>query len=156
TDRPPFQPMAADLDASGRNAFEKRTDLPESKKTMDANDVSVKFLRNQTLPEGNTQFHYGLTGIGGVQAVRGQGLPGPVLGTTELSHGSVLGDVFANNYPKRPLTLTVNSPLGNSRQETSLARAKLQVAQSQTQLKNQQLQVATQVREAARALTTNQ
>lgn len=156
SDRPPFQPVSVDVDGAVRHALETRTDLQESKKTLESNDISLKYFRNQTLPEVNAQVDYGLTGIGGVQALRGAGFPGPVIGTTQRSYASVLGDVFANNFPKWTLTFNVNYPIGNTTQDTSLARARLQYTQSQTQLKNQQLQVTTQVRDAARSLTTNQ
>jgi outer membrane protein len=156
SDRPPFQPMPVDVDAAVRNAIDRRTDLRESRKTIEANDVSIKYFRNQTLPDVTAEFDYGLSGLGGVQSVRGEGFPGPIIGTTQRSYGSVLADVFGNSFPKWTLAFNVSYPLGDSAQETSLARARLQNSQSLTQLKHQQLQVATQVRDAARSLTTNQ
>jgi outer membrane protein TolC len=156
TDRPPFTPVPVNVDGAVRNALDKRTDLRESKKSIEANDISIRYFRNQTLPDVTAQLDYGLSGLGGVQSVRGEGFPGPIIGTTQRSYGSVLGDVFGNDFPKWTLTFNVSYPLGSSQEETSLARARLQHSQSQTQLKNQQLQVATQVRDAARSLTTNQ
>ena len=64
-------------------ALDKRTDLRESKKTLEANDISLKYLRNQTLPDVTAQLDYGLSGLGGVQSIRGAGFPGPIIGTSE-------------------------------------------------------------------------
>lgn len=156
SDRPPFQPVPVDVDAAVRAALDRRLDLREAKKTIEANDISIRYFRNQTLPDVTAQFDYGLSGLGGVQSIRGEGFPGPILGTSQRSYGSVLADVFGNSFPKWTLALNVSYPLGDSQEETGLARARLQNAQSQTQLKHQQLQVVTQVRDAARSLTTNQ
>ena len=51
--------------------------------------------------------------------------------------------------------MQVSYPLGTSTAQTNLARAKLQYEQAQTQLRNLELQVATQVRDAARQVETN-
>ena len=156
TDRPPFEPMVVDVDGSVRKALDQRTDIKEAKKTLEANDVSIRYLRDQTLPEVNAGFDYGLSGLGGKQAIRGAGFPGPIIGSTNRGYGSVLGDLFGNDFPKWTLSLNVNYPIGSTQQQASLARARLQYSQSRTQIRNQELQVVTQVRDAARSLQTNQ
>jgi outer membrane protein TolC len=52
--------------------------------------------------------------------------------------------------------VNISYPLGTSQQEANLARARLQHSQTQTRIRNQELQVAMQVREAARQVVTNQ
>jgi outer membrane protein TolC len=47
-------------------------------------------------------------------------------------------------------------PLGTNTQQANLARARLQYQQAQTQLKNLEMIVATQVRQSARTVQTNQ
>jgi outer membrane protein TolC len=153
---PPFEPVTVDADAAVRTALDRRADLQQARKTLEANDVSIRYLRNQTLPDVNARVDYGLTGLGGTQFLRGEGFPGPVIGQLQRGFGSVLGDLFGNNFPNWTVQLNVNYPIGLSTQEANLARARLQYAQGQTQLRNQQLQVATQVREVARQVQTNQ
>jgi HAE1 family hydrophobic/amphiphilic exporter-1 len=159
-DLPPFQPIAVDTDGAVRNALGKRTDLVRQEKNLEVNDVQIRYLKNQTLPDVNAQFDYGLSGLGGTQLVRGVGPFGPgsglVVGQTDRGFGSVLGDLFANRYPAWTASLNVSYPIGTSQQEANLARARIQYNQAQAQLKNQQLQVSTQVREAARQVQTNQ
>jgi outer membrane protein len=159
-DLPPFQPITVDTDAAVRNALDKRTDLQRQSKSLEVNDVQIRFLRNQTLPDVNAQFDYGLSGLGGLNLIRGDGPfgrgSGAVIDTVERRFGSVLGDLFANRYPQWTASLNISYPVGASQQEANLARARIEYSQAQAQLKNQQLQVATQVRESARQVQTNQ
>lgn len=156
TDRPPFSPLSVNVDVAVAKALESRTDLKQAQTSIEATDVSLRFLTDQTLPEVNAQLDYGLNGLGGTQAIRGPGFPGPIIGSAQRSFGAALGDIFQNQYPRWTLSVNVNYPLGQTSQQASLARTKLQQAQARLQLRNQQLQVATQVRDAARTLTTNQ
>jgi HAE1 family hydrophobic/amphiphilic exporter-1 len=159
-DLPPFQPITVDTDAAVRNALDKRTDLRRQSKSLEVNDVEIRYLRNQTLPDVSAQFDYGLTGLGGLNLVRGPGPFGPgsgaVVDTVGRSYGATLADIFANRYPQWTAQLNISYPLGKSQQEASLARARIDYSQAQAQLKNQQLQVSTQVRESARQVQTNQ
>lgn len=153
---PPFQPVMVDLDAAVRNALDRRTDLQQARKNLEATDVNVRFFRNQTLPDVTASIDYGLTGLGGTQFLRGPGFPGPITGQSQRSFASVLQDLFANDFPNWTASLNVSYPLGRTQQEANLARTRLQYTQTQTQIRNQELQVATQVREATRQVQTNQ
>jgi outer membrane protein TolC len=154
---PPFEPVMVDADAAVRAALDRRTDLQQVRKTLEANDVSIRYFRNQTLPDISASVDYGLTGLGGTQLLRGEGgFPGPIIGQLQRGFGSVLGDLFANDFPNWTVQLNISYPIGLSTQEASLTRARLQYSQGQTQLKNQQLQVATQVRDVTRQVQTNQ
>jgi outer membrane protein len=155
-DLPPFQPVAVDVDAAVRNALDRRTDLQQAKKTLEANDINIRFFRNQTLPDVTAVFDYGLTGLGGTQFLSGAGFPGPVIGQSERSFAAVLRDLFGNDFPNWTASLNISYPIGQSQPEANLARARLQYSQAVTELKNRQLQVVTQVRDTARQLQTNQ
>jgi len=156
TELPAFEPVRIDLDGVVRNALDRRTDLQQSRKTLEANDVTIRFMRNQILPDVTASLDYGVSGIGGSQFIRGSGFPGPIVGTTTRGFGSVLGDIFTNAFPTWTLGLSINYPVGQSTQEANLARARLQYSQAQTQLRNQELQVVTQIRSSARQVATNE
>lgn len=156
TDAPAFQPVAVDLDAAIRNAMDKRTDLQQIRKTLEANDISIGYFRTLTLPQVDLQVNYGLTGLGGTQFLRASdGFPGTIIGETGRSYGSVLGDIFQNQFPQWTVGLNFSYPLGRSTQEAQLARARLQNTQAKKQLDNLQLQAVQQVRDLARQVTTN-
>jgi len=155
-DLPPFVPAAVDTDAAMRNALERRSDLQQARKNLEAQDVNIRYSRNQTLPDVTASLDYGLTGLGGTQFIRGTGFPGPVIGQSERSFATVLGDLFGNDFPSWTASLNVSYPIGANPQEAALARTRLQYSQQQTQLRNAELQVAAQVREAGRQMLTNQ
>jgi HAE1 family hydrophobic/amphiphilic exporter-1 len=159
-DLPPFQPITVDTDGAVRNALGKRTDLQRQTKSLELNDVEIRYLRNQILPDVTARMDYGLSGLGGTQLVRGVGPFGPgsgeVIGQTGRGYGSVLADLFANRFPNWTASLNISYPIGTSQSEANLARARIAHTQAQTQLKSQQLQVTTQVRESARQVQTNQ
>lgn len=159
-DPPPFQSITVDTDGAVRNALEKRTDLLQARKGLELNDVSIRFLRNETLPDVTASFDYGLSGLGGTQLQRSVGPFGPgsgaVIGETQRGFGSVVGDLFRNTFPAWTASLNVSYPLGTSTAQANLARVRLQNSQAIADIRNQQLQVTTQVREAARQVQTNQ
>lgn len=160
TDLPPFQVTQVDTDAAVRNALSRRTDLERSRKLVELNDVSVRFLRNQTLPEVTASFDYGLTALGGTQITRAQTgnpfLPGEIIDVTNRRFFPVLSDLFGFDAPRWTAQLNISYPLGTSTQEANLARTRLQQTQLQTQISQQELNITTQVRQTARNVTTNQ
>ena len=153
---PPFQPMAIDVDAVVRSALGRRTDLQQARKNLEAADIDIRFFRNETLPDVTASIDYGLTGLGGTQFLRGEGFPGPVVGQAQRSFGTVLGDLFGRDFPNWTASLSISYPIGATQSESNLARARLQYSQSTTQLKNQELQVVTEVRQTVRDVQTNQ
>jgi outer membrane protein len=149
-----IQPV--NTDAAVRNALANRTDVQQTVKSLETADINMRYFRNQTLPDVTASVDYGVTGLGGTQFVRGAGFPGPIVGENQRSFAAVLQDLFANDFPTWTASVTVSYPLGTTPQEAGLARARLQYAQSQTRLRGQQLQVVTEVRQAARQVLTNQ
>jgi HAE1 family hydrophobic/amphiphilic exporter-1 len=160
TDLPPFQVTQVDTDTAVRNALSRRTDLERSRKQIELNEVSVRFLRNQTLPEITAAFDYGLTALGGTELQRAPTsnpfVPGEVIGETNKRFFPVLGDLFGFNAPRWTATLNVSYPLGTSTTDANLARTRLQQTQLRTQISQQELNITTQVRQTARNVTTNQ
>ena len=151
TELPPFQPVNVDVEAAVRNALERRTDLDQSKRSMEATEINIRFFRNQTLPDVQGVVNYGLAALGGTR------LPTQFDSVAlQKTYGSVLSDLFGLNSPSWTAALNISYPIGTSQAEANLARSRLQYSQSQTRLKNQQLQVATQVRQQARNVQTNQ
>jgi outer membrane protein TolC len=162
TDAAPFQEQGIDMDSAVRNALDKRTDLRSAKNSLERSDVDIRYLRNQILPEVNANATYVATGVGGAELSRvdfnaiaaGQALNRSIV--AQRGYGSVLSDVFQNTYPDWTVGVSISYPLGTNTASANLARARLQYQQAQTQLKNLEMQVATQVREFARQVQTNQ
>ena len=160
-DLPAFQPVQVNVTTVIQNALERRSDLQRTRKSLDITDVNIAFARNQTLPDVNASLTYNTVGVGGREIERGPGPFGPGTGAPtggfiNRRFGSVLGDLFANDFPTWTFSVQVGYPIGRSTQEAALARTRIQRTQAATQLRNAQLQVETEVRQRARQVVTNQ
>lgn len=156
TDEPIMSPpKAIDVNAAIGNALQNRTDIIQARKQIESSGINVKYFTNQRLPDVNLEASYALTGLGGTHYEFGDGFPPPITGQTTRSFSSVLGDVFRNQYPSWTFGVTVGYPLGRSQAEAGLARARLQTTQTQTSLRNLELQITTAVRDAGRQVNTN-
>jgi outer membrane protein TolC len=151
-DHPDFNPEPIDVAAAVRRALDSRTDLAQVKKTIQVNDVTLKFLKNQALPQADLVGRYQVVGQGGTTILYQQGT-----GVTRIPTGytipggylDALGTLFRQNYPTWSFALNVTYPIGTSAQDANLARAKVQLSQVQAQLQQIELQVATDVTNAA-------
>ena len=153
-----FQPTSVDVDAAVRNALSQRTDIVVAKKNIEAADVNIRYFDNQSMPDLNASVVYGAQAIGGVGLLRGpsSGLtPGPITGTVERSYFDTLGVLFGGDFPGWTFSLDMTYPVGRSSSEANEARSRLQRSQQERQLQSLELQVATQVRDAARNVQTN-
>ena len=157
TDPMPFQPYTVDMDGAVRHALENRTDVKLAQNAIEQSEVNLKFYKGQTLPEVNAHLNYQSNAAGGTLFAPITSFP-PTEDRRVLSErgfGTVLGDVFTNQYPAWTFGVSISYPVGDSTQQTNLSRATLQYRQTQTQLSNLELQIATQVRDAGRAVQTN-
>jgi outer membrane protein TolC len=151
TDRPDFRAVEIDVEAAVRRALSERTDMDIAKKNVAANDVTLRYLNDQTLPQADLQINYGAQGVGGTFLQRSQaGVLGSSVTTT--IPGSVL-DAYSTllqaNYPRWTVQMNLSYPLGVSSQQAAIARARVQLNQVQSQMKQVELQVATEVTNAA-------
>ena len=136
-----------DLEATIRRALDERTDLARSRRQLDINDVNLATMRNNRLPSVDLVGTYQIQGQGGTRFLR-SGLGGAV--TTEIP-GSI-ADAFSQlvdfDFPVWTVQLNISYPIGQSADEAAYARARIQVQQVQAQLRQLELQVATEVTNA--------
>jgi outer membrane protein TolC len=155
-DRPEFTPQTFDIEAAVRRALSERTDLAIAKKNIDANDVTLKFLVDQMRPQADFVATYGLIGLGGTQLVTtGTGVNREVIGTIPGGYADALSTLFHTNYPRWTVQLNFSYPLGVSAQEANVARARVQQNQVQAQIKQIELQIATDVTNATLTAQSN-
>jgi outer membrane protein TolC len=161
TDAAPFSEQAIDLDAAVRNALDRRSDLRQARNNIERSDLDIRYLRNQILPDINAQATYISRGVAGTRLSPLS--PNDVLAgnvsrqiVDARSFGSALGDVFRSDFPDWTVGVQIVYPLNSSTSHANLARARLEYQQSQAQLKNMEMMIATQVRDSARNVQTNQ
>jgi outer membrane protein len=162
TDAASFAAQAIDTDAAVRNALDKRSDLRSAKNSLEQSETNIKYYRNQAKPEVDANISYLTNVSGGTLLSPVTDLQAIIAGTATRSvvsqrgFGTVLGDIFQNSYPNWTVGVSINYPLGSNVSQANLARVRLQFEQAQAQLKNLEMQVATQVRGVARNVQTNQ
>jgi len=150
TDRPSFTPAVLDVEGAVKHALDVRTDLQQSRRTLQANDVAVRNLVDQQLPALDLTASYGLAGIGGTQFIRqGSGLGSAIVGQINSGYAAALNTLFDRAAPTWNLALTFSYPIGTSAADANAARAKLQQQQTLAQSKQIELQIATEVTNAA-------
>jgi HAE1 family hydrophobic/amphiphilic exporter-1 len=162
TDAASFAAQAIDVDAAVRNALDKRSDLRSAKNSLEQSETNIKYYRNQAKPEVDANVSYLTNVSGGTLLSPVTDLQAIIAGTatrnvvSQRGFGTVLGDIFQNAYPNWTVGVSINYPVGSNVAQANLARVRLQFEQAQAQLKNLEMQVATQVRGVARNVQTNQ
>jgi outer membrane protein len=148
TDRPASVPEAIDVEGALRNALANRADLTVARRSLEQNELAMRNLRNQTLPDLNLITTYNLQGRGGPLFERAGvgGAVGNIVPGGYLDALRTLGNFTA---PTWSVQLQFNYPLGQSQQEANFARARVQVSQTQAQIRQAELIIATEVYNAA-------
>jgi outer membrane protein len=155
-DLPSLAPAPTDIEGAVRRAIERRTDLVSARKNLESNDVSIKYYRNQSLPAVDLITSYGAQGIGGTQFQRtGDRLNSVVTGTTPGGYGDALKLLTNRDYPNWNLQVNMSYNIGESQSDAQYARARVQRSQSQARLRALELQVATEVTNAAITVQSN-
>ena len=148
-DEPDFESQPVDIEAAVRRALQTRTDLLTARKNTQANDVTLRYLRNQALPQVDVIGRYGLTGLGGTEYLAtGSGINRVVSGIVPGGFGDALSTLVGHNYPTWSVTMNVSYALGTNIVAAQVARARVQMAQAEAQTRQIELQVATEVTNA--------
>jgi outer membrane protein TolC len=156
SESPDFVPETVDVAAAVRRALDARTDLAQVRKNLEVNDITLKYLKNQTLPQVDFNARYGLAGQGGTTFItEGQGVNRVVTGTLPGGYNDALSTLFNRNYPTWTMGVSVSYPIGTSSQDAQYARAQLQLTQVEAQIRQIELQIATDVTNAATQVQNN-
>jgi outer membrane protein TolC len=152
-DRPSTTPEPINLEAAVARALSQRTDLQQSKNSLKISDINLQNQIDATKPQLNLVANYGLTGLGGPFLQR-TGAVDPLTGgavTNVIPSGylDALRNITGFDAPTWTLGVNFAYPLGQSAQEATVARSKLSLQQTEVNLKALELQIATDVTNAA-------
>ena len=150
-DRPEFRTAPLDVETAVRSALTNRTDLAQARKTVESNDWSMKFMRNQTLPALDVTAQYGASGLGGQQAIRsgGGGITSVITGYIPGGYSDAWKTLTGRDFPNWNVQVNLSYPIGQSSADANYARARVQRNQATAQLRSLELQVAADVQNAA-------
>lgn len=151
-DRPAATPEPINVDAAVQRALRERTDLQQSINNLKISDINLQNQVDSTKPTLNLTANYGLTGLGGpfTPSVRDP-ITGLVVPQQTVPSGylDAIRNIFGLDVPQFTFGFQFAYPIGRSAQQATVARSKLSVEQSQANLKALQLQIATDVANAA-------
>jgi outer membrane protein len=156
-DRPTYSTETIDVEAAVRRALGARTDLEQSRKQVQSNDVAIRTLVDAQLPALDLTASYGVAGIGGTQFVRppGAALGAPPSQVIPSGFSDALTLLGNGRAPTWNFLLNFSYPIGTSPAEAATARARLQQRQTIAQSRQLELQIATEVTNAALLVDTN-
>ncbi len=151
-DRPPATAEPIDLEAAVARALANRTDLQQSMNNLKISDINLQNQVDATKPQLNLTFNLGLSGLGGPTVVRNAADPiTGAISTTVIPSGylDALRNISGFDAPNWTIGANFAYPLGKSAQEATVARTKLSLDQTKANLKALELQIATDVTNAA-------
>lgn len=157
TDKPTADRRDVNVDAALQNALDRRTDITVARKNLESLGLNVRLAKNQVLPQLDFVGSYGATGQGGTQLIRdtSNGFGGPVVDTIPGGYGDALDSVFKRDYPGWMIGVNLSVPILNRQGKAARAKAQISEEQAQADMTRLELQIATEVRAAGRAVQTN-
>jgi outer membrane protein TolC len=154
-DRPPTTPEPINLEAAVTRALSERTDLQQSRNNLKISDINLMNQVDATKPQLNLTTNYGLNGLGG-PIIQRTGVVNPLTGVTTSTtttipsgYSDALRNITGFDAPVWTVGLSFAYPLGKSAQDATVARSKLSLKQTEVNLKALELQIATDVTNAA-------
>jgi outer membrane protein TolC len=156
-DRPTYSTESLDVAGAVRKALSSRTDIEQSRKQVQSNDISIKNLSDQKLPALDVTASYGLAGIGGTQLLRAPNAPlgAPPSQIIPGGFSDTLSTLFNQRAPSWNFAANFSYPIGSSTADANLARARVQQRQTIAQARALELQIATEVTNAALLVESN-
>jgi outer membrane protein len=154
TDSIKSQPMEVNVDAAIANALASRSDLTIAKRQLEVTDLNLRVLENQTKPTVDLIGNYSAQGTGGTQNSYTNDFPPVLQSSVQRGFATTLADSFKNNLPTWSVGVQASYPIGKSSTEAQLAIRQLEKQRAEITLRDAELQVTTDVRDAARQVTT--
>ena len=100
------------MDAAVKTALERRTDIANMRKSLEATNINIRYFKNQTLPDLNVQAGYGMTGQGGTLYDFSDTFPPVPQSVVNIPYSEVLSRMLSNDFPNWSVAVTVGYPLG--------------------------------------------
>lgn len=153
TTKPETERIEIDVDQAIETALASRPEIRTQKYVLERLAIDKVFFHDQLKPSLDLDLGYRLNGTGGTLArdpVTGEPLPQPIKG----GYSDALTQISNRDFDGWSATLTLGIPIQNRAAKAGDIIAKLDLERGEVALEQIKLQVATQVRTAARAVIT--
>jgi outer membrane protein len=152
-DRPATTAEPINVEAAVARALRERTDLQQSRNNLKVADINLQNQVDQTRPQLNLTATYGLNGLGGPYTTKAID---PITGLTTNQNVTIasgyldaIRNIVGFDAPQFSVGFTFSYPIGMSSQQATVARTRLSKEQTEANVKALELQVATDVTNAA-------
>ena len=143
-----------DMEEAVRIALERQPVLKQSQVELETRDYNVQYSRNQLMPQLDFVGGYASNGVGGTRLVR-QGFATEIEVVVPGGYSNAINQVFDGNFRDWSAGLNISYPLGNSRERAQHAEAQVAARQQRTIVASNQMIIAQEVRQTARAVESN-
>ena len=152
TEQPPaIEQVQVDIPGAIKTALQERTDIAQTKKSLESTSFTLELRKNATLPSLNLTGGYTLNGTGG-DIFQIDRITGDKTLLTDSGYSDVLRGIGQFDQPTWTLGVNFTYPLGMVAQRAALAQAQIQYQQALANLKAQELSVSTDVTSAGLAV----
>lgn len=153
-DQPTIVEVEIDLDDAVRVALSRRPILEQSRVELETRTYNVRFAKNQLMPQLDVVGSLAFNGIGGTQLIREDFAGEPSL-IIPGGYGDAIDQVFGRDFRDWSIGLNISYPLGNSQAQARHAQTQVAARQQRALINSNEILIAQEVRQAARAVTTN-
>ena len=142
---------AVDPEEANRKALAHRPEIASARKSVEQQEIELKFRKNQRLPQIDLKLAYGYNGLGGSNNSAPQ-LGGPIP-PIDRSYSAAHDDWFSDDAASQwSGGAVVTVPIGNVSGRAGVSKAHLELRRARTQIRRLELDIVLEVREAIRNL----
>ncbi|MDH5405948.1 MAG: TolC family protein [Candidatus Aminicenantes bacterium] len=157
TDKPPFELQSFNLQECIETAFENRPEYDMQKIAISSKELSIRHTKNQMRPAIDLVASFAANGLDGLYLIYDKRSleGGKIVDVIEGGFGGAMKDVFSLDYRDWNIGFNISLPIQNRAAESAHARSKVELTQEEARLKNLELSIILEVRQAVRAVDTN-
>jgi outer membrane protein TolC len=154
-DQPVFKPYQITYEEALQRALAHRPELESARTNIDTKRINFTVARNKLLPQFDLQVTKTSPGVSGDKLLYPDDNPFlPPIGIEPGSASQAFRDAFKFLYNNWTVGVTLTLPLGDMVGRANYNYAKLDLAQTQARLKNQEQQISLEVSDAVLTLET--
>ncbi len=155
-DKPALKDVPVDFDAFLKEAIENRADMNQAKINLENSGLTVKYRKNQGLPNLQLDASFESSSVGGTEWDIDPFDPDFVrIKLNEISFAETVKEVFKLVNTDLSASLTLNTPILFTAQRAQLAQAKIERERSLFQLKDLENTIYSEVKDVIRQLESN-
>jgi outer membrane protein TolC len=155
TDSPTYEQEDIGLEQAIATALQYRPDLASARIGISNSELDLRYAKNQLLPNLDLSVSYWSPGVSGDRLILDPDNPlAPPIGKVPGGISDSFKDVFGFEYKNWSIGITLNFPLNTVVSRATHAQAQVNLEQAMLQLREQEMQIYTDIKIAVRNVET--